>query len=419
MRDNYSAGLDGMAVWALTALTAVLSSLDAHSVAEAIFRLAAPLVAAWLWERGMAIERHRIRGTGRINWRLTPERLLVRLGLAEPKDRTVVEVATYRLLTRVALAAKNVRRLRKSEASERKIRAAMAKLDKMMDRAVEYAQLASDPERQEQLLQQIAALYNTEALVDADPRTPWVAKLDPQAEERRKLAEHHMGVLAGVNAGEIHQRVVDHSAAALMSSDGSGRGGGRGLGGSSLPPRPELPPADNSPVNGSGNGSGNGPRDNGHGGKAGDTSGGKTGGNADDKAGGNARPVNGKASADNRPAPPPAPSPSDRDNGRMPRGTTDERVNWLITRRGNAPDESVAELLTLLQQRYAISPRTAYRVLERAGIPRDGADKNSATGADDNTDGSADDNGPATTGDDNGPRDNDPRDNDPRDNEGL
>ncbi|MEV4897786.1 hypothetical protein AB0K48_51475, partial [Nonomuraea sp. NPDC055795] len=58
MRENFSAGIDGIAVWALTCLTAVLSSMDARSLPEAIFRLAAPLVAAWLWERGMAIERH-------------------------------------------------------------------------------------------------------------------------------------------------------------------------------------------------------------------------------------------------------------------------------------------------------------------------------------------------------------------------
>src|SRR5689334_17082861 len=57
MRENYAAGIDGLAVWVLTGLSAVLSAMDAASVAEAIFRLAAPLVAAWLWERGMAIER--------------------------------------------------------------------------------------------------------------------------------------------------------------------------------------------------------------------------------------------------------------------------------------------------------------------------------------------------------------------------
>ncbi|MDX3111678.1 hypothetical protein [Nonomuraea angiospora] len=163
MRENFSAGIDGIAVWALTCLTAVLSSMDARSLPEAVFRLAAPLVAAWLWERGMAIERHRIRGTGRINWRLTPERLLVRVGLAEVSDRTASEVDAHRRLTRVALAAKRAKALRENGASERKMRAALAKLDKAMDQAVEHTGLAVDQGRQEALLAQIAALYNTTA----------------------------------------------------------------------------------------------------------------------------------------------------------------------------------------------------------------------------------------------------------------
>ncbi|MET8863099.1 hypothetical protein ABZW11_09120 [Nonomuraea sp. NPDC004580] len=180
MRENFSAGIDGIAVWALTCLTAVLSSMDARSLPEAVFRLAAPLVAAWLWERGMAIERHRIRGTGRINWRLTPERLLVRMGLAEVSDRTASEVDAHRRLTRVALAAKKAKALREGGASERKMRAALAKLDKAMDQAVEHTGLAVDPQRQEALLAQIAALYNTSALIDADPRVPW----EQDAEQR-------------------------------------------------------------------------------------------------------------------------------------------------------------------------------------------------------------------------------------------
>ncbi|MEV5327934.1 hypothetical protein WBK31_07750 [Nonomuraea sp. N2-4H] len=180
MRENYSAGIDGIAVWALTCLTAVLSSMDARSLPEAVFRLAAPLVAAWLWERGMAIERHRIRGTGRINWRITPERMLVRLGLAEVSDRTASEVDAHRRLTRVALAAKKAKALREGGASERKIRAALAKLDKAMDQAVEHTGLAVDPQRQEALLAQIAALYNTSALIDADPRVPWERDAEQQ-----------------------------------------------------------------------------------------------------------------------------------------------------------------------------------------------------------------------------------------------
>ncbi|WP_326642444.1 hypothetical protein OG884_04535 [Streptosporangium sp. NBC_01755] len=181
MRENFSAGIDGIAVWALTGLTAVLSSMDARSMAEAIFRLAAPLVAAWLWERGMAIERHRISGRARINWRLTPERALVRIGLAEVSDRTASEVDAHRRLTRVALAAKRARALRESGASERKMRVALGKLDRAMDRAVEHTGLAVDSVRQEALLSQIGALYNTSALIDLSPPVPW----DPEPEPVR------------------------------------------------------------------------------------------------------------------------------------------------------------------------------------------------------------------------------------------
>ncbi len=181
MRENYSAGIDGLAVWVLTSLSAVLSSMDARSVAEAVFRLAAPLVAAWLWERGMAIERVRITGRGRINWRLTPERVLVRIGLAEVSDRTASEVDAHRRLTRVALAAKRVRALREAGASDRKLRAAMARLDKAMDQAVEYTGLAVDEKRQEALLSQIGALYNTSALIDLAPPVPWAPEPEQPA----------------------------------------------------------------------------------------------------------------------------------------------------------------------------------------------------------------------------------------------
>jgi len=51
-----------------------------------------------------------------------------------------------------------------------------------MDQAVEHTGLAVDPVRQEALLQQIGALYNTNALIDADPRVPWAR--DPEPEPR-------------------------------------------------------------------------------------------------------------------------------------------------------------------------------------------------------------------------------------------
>jgi hypothetical protein len=172
MRENYNAGVDGIAVWALTGLSAALSSLDARSFGEVVLRLAAPLVAAWLWERGMALERRRLTGRSRINWRLTPERVLTRLGLADPIDRNVGEVDAQRRLMRLALAAKHARNAQ-AAGRDRKQKRALAKLDRAMERAVEYGGLGTDPERQAQLLAQLGVLYNTASLLDLTPHAPW------------------------------------------------------------------------------------------------------------------------------------------------------------------------------------------------------------------------------------------------------
>lgn len=175
MRENFSAGIDGMAVWVLTCLSAVLSCMDARSIPEAVFRLAAPLVAAWLWERGMAIERHRATGRKRINWRITPERVMVWLGLAEAKDRTADEVDAHRRLTRVALAAKKVHQLREAGASNRKVLAAVAKRDRFLDKAVEHTDLARDAAKQTTLLDLVTTLGGGDSLSDVlkSATAPW------------------------------------------------------------------------------------------------------------------------------------------------------------------------------------------------------------------------------------------------------
>lgn len=190
MRENYTAGLDGIAVWALAALTAILASLDTKSAGEVVFRLAAPLVAAWLWERGMRLERRKLRGLSGINWRITPERVLVRLGLAEATDRTASEVDAHRRLTRVALAAKKVHLLRAANASARKIRKAAAALDKRMDQAVEHTGLARDDRMKWTLLDQISTLGGVDqlsALLES-AQGPWMETDHPLVTGR---AKHH------------------------------------------------------------------------------------------------------------------------------------------------------------------------------------------------------------------------------------
>lgn len=173
MRENRAAGLDGLAVWAFTCLSAVLSTLDSRSLAEAVFRLASPLVAAWLWERGMSIERHRLTGRGRIHWRLTPERILVRIGLADASDRTTSDIDRQRRITAVALAAKTAHDLREAGAPGKTQAKALRRLHRAFARADKHTGLARDEHLQRELAAEIAALYDTSSLLDITPASAW------------------------------------------------------------------------------------------------------------------------------------------------------------------------------------------------------------------------------------------------------
>lgn len=168
MRASLSAGVDGIAVWALTGLSAILSSLDARSFGEVVLRLTAPLVAAWLWERGMALERRRRTGRASINWRLSPERILVRLGLADPTDRNASEVDAHRRLMRLALATRRAR-----AATGRRRGWALKRLDRAMEGAVEYGRLGTDPDSRDMLMATLGALVNASDLLDLQPPAPW------------------------------------------------------------------------------------------------------------------------------------------------------------------------------------------------------------------------------------------------------
>src|ERR1019366_7907485 len=183
-----TAGIDGAAMWALTGLSAVLSSLAARSAAEAVFRLSAPLVAAWLWHGGLALEKRRT--TGRvIHWRVTTERVLVRLGLAEPAGRDIGDVAADRRRGRRADGAWSWRQAW----ARRRLRAAM-------EHAVEHAALASDPSRKDDLLALMGALSGADALAKLDPPAPWEALL---GDRERAAGKHSRSVSEGVHGNAL------------------------------------------------------------------------------------------------------------------------------------------------------------------------------------------------------------------------
>jgi hypothetical protein len=178
MRDFASSGIDGLAMWVLTGTSAFLASLASTTLAEALFRLAPPLVAAWLWERTLVNERRRRRDRRKreISWRISLERMLVRLGLAEPTGKTIGEVAAQRRITTLAMAANRVTILEAGSASAWRQRRADRQLRVALTAAVEHADLAVDPLRQQQLVDQIAVLGSHRELVTLTPGTPW-AKL--------------------------------------------------------------------------------------------------------------------------------------------------------------------------------------------------------------------------------------------------
>ncbi|MEV5568701.1 hypothetical protein AB0L06_01515 [Spirillospora sp. NPDC052269] len=191
VRDSkdHSAGVDGAAMWGFTALSAVLSTLDADSFRAGIFRMLVPLAAAWLWERGLAAERRRATGKSRkVHSKLHLDRILIRLGLAEPVDRTAADVDAHRRLTRVARAAKHLRALRAAgdQIKSHRLVRAQKRLDRAMEGAVEHAHLSTDPDRQQALLAHLAPLYHSASLAELAPTAPWELPQE-QVQEPRAL----------------------------------------------------------------------------------------------------------------------------------------------------------------------------------------------------------------------------------------
>lgn len=130
----------------------------------------------------MAIERHRLRGTSGIHWRITPERILVRLGLAEATDRTAEEVDAQRRIHRIAAAVLRVDE--NSDGPERKQRAAAGRLRKRIAEGVEHSGLATDERRQEQLLAEIDALRSADALVARRRAADWASPAEEETPQQ-------------------------------------------------------------------------------------------------------------------------------------------------------------------------------------------------------------------------------------------
>lgn len=136
------AGADGVGLWVLAGLSSLLASSASGSPQEAMGRLAIPLVAAWLWERLLAPQRRArkaLREASPIRWRITPERILVWLRLADATDTDVSSVDAGRRVSRYLRATdRAARKWRRPWSPE-------ARADRARMRLTQHALMHGDP----------------------------------------------------------------------------------------------------------------------------------------------------------------------------------------------------------------------------------------------------------------------------------
>jgi hypothetical protein len=192
LREHGSVGVDGAAVWVIAVVSAVVSAADAEGLAKAV-RLAAPVVAAWLWERGLAADRRavRVRRPAMIAWRWTRERLAVRLGLADPVERATPEVDRARRLAALTRARLRLAVLETSTLpwqlavlTARPVRVAWAgwRLQRHALAAVEHLHLGVDPSVPVTIRATVAAVVGLRAATTPAALTaasPWTADAHP------------------------------------------------------------------------------------------------------------------------------------------------------------------------------------------------------------------------------------------------
>ncbi|WP_181724187.1 hypothetical protein [Nocardia gipuzkoensis] len=171
--DTGSAGVDGVAMWVLTIMSGVLAATHADDVGTLLLRLMAPLIAAWGWERSMALERRQLTGqSGGLNWRWSPQRLLVRWGIADPTDRTNMEVAVEQRLADLARAADAVR-IARTAGGRRSERRAMQRLHRAIDKAAADGVVLGENGVRDRLAEHLEGRFSAYTLPDYRPMTDW------------------------------------------------------------------------------------------------------------------------------------------------------------------------------------------------------------------------------------------------------
>jgi hypothetical protein len=171
-RDG-NAGADGLAVWVLTCASGLMSASEASSLQEALVRLGAPLVAAWLWERSMVPERRAQKvkqGTAEsVRWLFSVKRVAVRLGLATALGADLETEDANRRIDRFVRADNRAQR-----ASFLTRRHAGRRRDRAHARLMEQARMQADPRAlyahlgRQAILDVLARLGGDDAVIDRE-----------------------------------------------------------------------------------------------------------------------------------------------------------------------------------------------------------------------------------------------------------
>lgn len=178
--DSHEVDVDGVAVWVLALLSGTLAATHEHTAGAVGLRLVAPLIAAWLWERGLAGELRQFRrDTTRrtINWKISPVRVAVWLRLAEADDREVGQVDRARRVARFARTAYRLHTLETDKALRVRVAVARWRLRRQVEQINEHLSLATDRSVMVAVRAHLATLYQARTGTTPDSvadLTPWV-----------------------------------------------------------------------------------------------------------------------------------------------------------------------------------------------------------------------------------------------------
>lgn len=209
--DRRQLDVDGLAVWALALMSGSFAAADQDTTAGVVLRLVAPIVAAWLWERGLAGElqqfRRPARRPSRINWTISPERVMVWLRLAEPTGREVNEIDRARRRAAFVTRAFRLHMLLTDGAMSWRIRIARWKLRRA---GLDIMERFGVPELTA-AQRDVATLYGIETGTAPDAvrhLTPWKPTAEAATDAARMLTAQPTPTVGKTDAGTVTGEVL-------------------------------------------------------------------------------------------------------------------------------------------------------------------------------------------------------------------